>query len=145
MKELLEEAKIGEDDPVRVTFNRMTIYTQSNKHQDLNKTLDALIKLKDQERKPVAEKMLFPSSGRLGFEMYKDEKLGERKIERNLLVKMLLREKEVRLSEQVQEKMDQYVITNEENEYNRLLEDIQKKGFEENLNALFLNFLYFVL
>ena len=142
LKELLEEAKIGEDDPVKVIARGMTIYTGSSKDQDRLKTLDALITLKRREFPPAPARMLFPSSGRLGFEMYKDEKLGERKIERDLLVKMLLREKEVRLSEQVQEKMDHYLITNEEDEYSKLLEDIQKKGFEENLHILYLEFIF---
>jgi len=79
----------------------------------------------------VMTMMFFPSSGKLGFDNYKNEKvLNEKMIDRETLKKMYQRENDLRLSKEIQEKMDECILSNM-NEYANLLESIQRRVLKE--------------
>ena len=70
--------------------------------------------------------MLFPGSGRLGFDKYEcSVKTSGKKIDRDTLKKIYERENQVRLSEEVQEEMDRCVLKNMD-QYSNLIETIQR-------------------
>jgi len=76
-------------------------------------------------------RMFFPASGKSGFQFYQgDEKLFDKKIDRDLLVKMYKRENQVRVSEEIQMKMDKCQMDDDDT-YADLLENIQKTVLRE--------------
>ena len=75
--------------------------------------------------------MMYPTSARVGFKMYKDETLGGKKIERNLLGEMYKRENEIRLSKEMQEEMERKMTSGEMSGYVELVEEIQRRVVKE--------------
>jgi len=72
--------------------------------------------------------MLYPTSGRCGFDMISSR--GEKKIELEVLKKMLKRENELRLTHEIQTKYDECALTDAK-KYTKLTEDLQKQVLTE--------------
>jgi len=88
-------------------------------------------------RRGSGARMLFPTSGRVGFEpvVYNGPA-----IPKDVLVKMLRIENEIRLTEEVQDKLDQTIIADSDS-YTEIIEGIQKTvlkqfGFEADQTNL---------
>eukprot|EP01088_Endostelium_zonatum_P021560 TRINITY_DN85_c0_g2_i1.p1 TRINITY_DN85_c0_g2~~TRINITY_DN85_c0_g2_i1.p1 ORF type:complete len:211 (-),score=51.30 TRINITY_DN85_c0_g2_i1:674-1306(-) len=94
------------------------------------------------ERKPPRQrnfgaKMLFPTSGRIGFNFITYDGTAPPK---DVMVKMLRRENEIRLTDNVQEQLDKTIVDDSDS-YTAIIEGIQKTvlkqfGFEDNENNL---------
>eukprot|EP01088_Endostelium_zonatum_P021562 TRINITY_DN85_c0_g3_i1.p1 TRINITY_DN85_c0_g3~~TRINITY_DN85_c0_g3_i1.p1 ORF type:complete len:210 (-),score=48.03 TRINITY_DN85_c0_g3_i1:655-1284(-) len=92
------------------------------------------------ESKPAKRpgaRMLFPTSGRVGFESVTYDGPA---LPKDVLVNMLRRENEIRLTSTVQEQLDQTIVADSDS-YTEVIEGIQKSvlkqfGFEDNENNL---------
>eukprot|EP01088_Endostelium_zonatum_P021561 TRINITY_DN85_c0_g2_i2.p1 TRINITY_DN85_c0_g2~~TRINITY_DN85_c0_g2_i2.p1 ORF type:complete len:220 (-),score=63.57 TRINITY_DN85_c0_g2_i2:674-1333(-) len=92
---------------------------------------------KNNDARLKSARMLFPTSGRVGFANVEYNGAAPPK---DVMVKMLRRENEIRLTDDVQEQLDKSIVDDSDS-YTAIIEGIQKTvlkqfGFEDNENNL---------
>eukprot|EP01091_Cochliopodium_minus_P004809 TRINITY_DN146_c0_g1_i1.p1 TRINITY_DN146_c0_g1~~TRINITY_DN146_c0_g1_i1.p1 ORF type:complete len:249 (-),score=69.59 TRINITY_DN146_c0_g1_i1:565-1311(-) len=97
---------------------------------NLNQKLSELTEDKPKYQ-PKMTRMFFPTSGKSGFQFFQgNEQLIGNKMERDQLIKMYRRENELRLSEEIQQKMDGCQM-DDDDAYADLLDNLQKEVLKE--------------
>ena len=147
--ELLEKAGLKDRRGIHLSYEGKLIYKKTgmmlgmsqNQNEDLNMTLHELFSGgTTKEFTFMMTRMMFPTSGKMGFQNFIDNDLKGNIFDKELMIKMYHRENELRLSDTIQEKMDNCEIR-EYDGYVKILDEIQKtvlkeNGFEGNCDEL---------